>query len=112
MRSNPSPPAVPSSREPHPAMGAERTARAAVLELGVPVELVEVIAQRAAAIVAEKIVVTSAPWLDTKGAAAHLACSTARIHDLVQTGGLCPRRDGRRLLFRPADLDAYVESSA
>ncbi len=50
-------------------------------------------------------------WLDTAGAAAHLACSPGRIHDLVQLGKLTPRRDGRRLLFRRDDLDAYVEGS-
>ena len=50
-------------------------------------------------------------WLDTAGAAAHLCCKPGRIHDLVQLGKLKPRRDGRRLLFRREDLDAYVESS-
>lgn len=54
---------------------------------------------------------TPSPWLDTRGAAAHLACKPARIHDLVQLGGLHPRRDGRRLLFRRDDLDAYLGGS-
>jgi hypothetical protein len=52
-----------------------------------------------------------ATWLDTAGAAAHLCCTPGRIHDLVQLGALQPRRDGRRLLFRRADLDAYLESA-
>ena len=51
-------------------------------------------------------------WLDTAAAAAHLCCLPGRVHDLVQLGKLHPRRDGRRLLFRREDLDAYVESSA
>jgi hypothetical protein len=51
----------------------------------------------------------STPWLDTKGAAAHLACTPARIHDLVALQKLTPRRDGRRLLFARRDLDDYLE---
>jgi excisionase family DNA binding protein len=79
--------------------------------LDVPGELVEQIARRAATIAAELERPIASPWLDTKGAAEHLACGTDRIYDLVQLGKLHPRRDGRRLLFRPADLDAYVEAN-
>lgn len=50
-------------------------------------------------------------WLDTKAAAAYLSCSPGRIHDLVQLGKLQPSRDGRRLLFRRADLDAYLDTA-
>jgi len=75
-------------------------------------EQVEQIARRAAEMLAERqeSAVVS-PWLDTKSAAAHLCCGTDRIHDLVQLGKLTPRRDGRRLLFRRDELDAYVEGS-
>jgi excisionase family DNA binding protein len=83
----------------------------ATLALTLPAELVEQIAQRAAAIVAERQTPAASPWLDTKGAAGYLACGTDRIHDLVQLGKLHPRRDGRRLLFRRDDLDAYLEAS-
>ncbi len=51
-------------------------------------------------------------WLSSELAAEYLACSRSRIHDLVQIGKLSPRRDGRRLLFRRSDLDAYLEASA
>jgi excisionase family DNA binding protein len=51
-------------------------------------------------------------WLGTKGAADYLCCSAGRVHDLVALGKLTPRRDGRRLLFRRDDLDAYLERSA
>jgi excisionase family DNA binding protein len=51
------------------------------------------------------------PWLDTKGAANYIAAKPGRIHDLVALGKLTPRRDGRRLLFARADLDAYLEAS-
>jgi excisionase family DNA binding protein len=52
----------------------------------------------------------SAPWLSAEDAARHLACSRGRLYDLVQLGKLEPRRDGRRLLFKLADLDAYLET--
>lgn len=51
-------------------------------------------------------------WLNAEQAAEHLACSRGRLYDLVQLGKLEPRRDGRRLLFRRGDLDAYLEASA
>lgn len=51
---------------------------------------------------------TTPGYLDVKGAASYLACPTSRIYDLVQLDHLTPLRDGRRLLFRPADLDAYL----
>ncbi len=49
-------------------------------------------------------------WLNTKQAAEHLAAPVSRVHDLVALGHLEPRRDGRRLVFSRADLDAYLES--
>jgi excisionase family DNA binding protein len=55
---------------------------------------------------------TPATWLDARGAAAYLACGVGRIHDLVALAKLTPRRDGRRLLFRRDDLDAYLEGTA
>jgi excisionase family DNA binding protein len=73
-------------------------------------EQVNEIAARAAELLADRQPATS-PWLDTKGAADHIAASPGRIHDLVQLGHLTPRRDGRRLLFRRQDLDAYLEGN-
>jgi excisionase family DNA binding protein len=49
-------------------------------------------------------------WLNAEQAAEYLACSRDRLYDLAQLGKLEPRRDGRRLLFRRADLDAYLEA--
>jgi excisionase family DNA binding protein len=74
---------------------------------------VEVIAERAAMILAERqsAAASASPWLDTKGAAEYMACSPARVHDLVGARALRPRRDGRRLLFRRDELDAYLEGS-
>ena len=53
-----------------------------------------------------------AVWLNSDQAAEHLGCPRSRIHDLVQLGKLEPRRDGRRLLFRREELDAYLEGTA
>ena len=84
---------------------------AQALTVSVPDELLEQIAQRAAAILAEQQPPSAPPWLSTDQAADYLACKPARIHDLVQLRKLEPRRDGRRLLFRREDLDAYLEDS-
>ena len=77
------------------------------LELVLSDDQVEQIARRAAELMPAP---AASPWLDTKGAADYIAAKPARIHDLVQLGRLQPRRDGRRLLFRAADLDAYLEA--
>lgn len=84
----------------------------ATAQIVAPDDWIEQIASRAAEILAarqEDAVVN--PWLDTKGAATHLCCGVDRIHDLVQVAKLTPCRDGRRLLFRRVDLDAYLEGS-
>ncbi len=114
MSTNAKPAAYPS---PRPQASRSRAAarptkpNGVALALAVPAELVEQIAERAATIVADIERPAAPRWLNTKGAADYLACRPDRIHDLVQLGKLHPRRDGRRLLFRPADLDAYLEAS-
>lgn len=50
-------------------------------------------------------------WLNTRQAAAYMACTADRLHDLVARRVLSPRRDGRRLLFKRSDIDAYLEAS-
>ena len=82
----------------------------AAVELNFPDELLEQIAQRAAAILAERQAPVTSPWLDADGAAEHLATNRERIYDLVALERLTPKRDGRRLLFRREDLDAYLEN--
>ena len=79
------------------------------LALELPDELLEQIAQRAAELVAERQPADASPWLDAKAAAEYLSAPVSRIHDLVQLRKLTPCRDGRRLLFRRDDLDAYLE---
>jgi excisionase family DNA binding protein len=88
------------------------TSEALQLALALPADVVELIAERAAEILAERqgaAASAASPWLSTAGAAEYMACSPARVHDLVQSRALRPRRDGRRLLFRRDELDAYLE---
>lgn len=49
------------------------------------------------------------PWLGVQQAAQHLARPASRIYDLITLGHLDAHRDGRRLLFRRADLDAAIQ---
>ena len=50
------------------------------------------------------------PWLTAPEAAAYLACPESRIRKLTMTGELPCHRDGRRVLYRREELDAYVRS--
>ena len=50
------------------------------------------------------------PWLTAHEAAAYLACPESRIRKLTMTGELPCHRDGRRVLYRREELDAYVRS--
>jgi excisionase family DNA binding protein len=71
--------------------------------------LVERVAERAAELLPPAA--NQSPWLDADGAADYIAASRDRIYDLVALRKLEPRRDGRRLLFRRDELDAYLEAS-
>jgi len=82
------------------------------LALTMPAELIEQIARRAAELVAERKSPAVSPWLSVAEAAERLRCGKDRIYDLIALGKLTPRRDGRRVLLRRDDLDAYVEASA
>lgn len=73
---------------------------------------VDAIARRVAELLDQPSMPEPSRWLDAAGAAEHLATRPDRIYDLVQLGKLVPRRDGRRLLFRRDELDAYLEGSA
>lgn len=76
--------------------------------LGVPAELVEHLAELVAERVIERLPDRPEPWLDADAAAAYLAAPRSRVYELVERGRLRPHRDGRRLLFRAADLDACL----
>jgi excisionase family DNA binding protein len=75
-------------------------------------DVIQQAAERAAAIVLAQQSNGASRWLNTEQVAERLACSKDRVHDLCQLGKLRPRRDGRRLLFDRAEVDAYVEGGA
>lgn len=90
--------------------GEQSNVEASALVLPLPVEFVEVVAQRAAQIVASGLAATDDAWLDVDGAAQHLACNRRRIYDLHSQRRIKAHKDGSRLLFRRSELDAYVEA--
>jgi excisionase family DNA binding protein len=85
---------------------------AQTLQLTLPDGLLHSIAQRVAELLQQPAGGTGGapvePWLGVSEAAGYLACPVSRIYDLVALGRLHPHRDGRRLLFRTADLDAAL----
>jgi len=88
--------------------------RESPLNLAVPPELVDAIAERVVDLLAERSPAQAepTPWLDVGAAACYLACETHRIYDLVSARRLRCARDGRRLLFRREWLDdALVDGS-
>jgi hypothetical protein len=80
--------------------------------LPIPAELVDLIARRAAEIVAER----TAPgdndgWL--RGAnkiAAYIDCNPDRVYALSSAGRIPVERDGSALIARKSDLDAWIRS--
>lgn len=80
------------------------------LSFEIPEELVERIAERAAELAAERRDGGEADggFLDVRGAAEFLACSTSRVYTLVSSRRLPVHRDGSRLLFERAELREYV----
>jgi excisionase family DNA binding protein len=50
--------------------------------------------------------------LNAEQAAEYLTCSRERLYDLVQLHTLEPCRDGRRLVFKRTDLDAYLTGAS
>lgn len=83
------------------------------LALTVPPELVEVVAERVAELLADRLDALLAPppepYLDVDRAGAYLAAKRSRVYELAESGRVRSFRDGRRLLFRQADLDALLD---
>jgi len=76
-----------------------------------PPALVEALADQVADRLAERIAPPAEPYIDVDGAAEYLACGKKRIYELKEQQKIAAYEDGRRLLFRRSDLDAYLESS-
>jgi excisionase family DNA binding protein len=86
------------------------SASADMLSLAVPAELIELVARRAAELLAERQPAALEPWLTVDQAAQHLACRPKRIYDLCSQRRVPFVKDGSRTLLRRADLDAYLEA--
>ncbi len=52
-------------------------------------------------------------WMNADQAATYIgAAGRERIYDLAREGHIPVHRDGRRLLFRQSEIDAYIEKSS
>lgn len=81
------------------------------ISLSVPAELVEMVAERAAELVADRFSERNAGgYLDVKGAAEFLSCPTSRIYALVSARRIPFHKDGSRTLFDRGELRQYVEA--
>jgi excisionase family DNA binding protein len=80
------------------------------LSLSVPVELVEVVARRAAELLGAHLAAAAEPYMAVDQAADYLACPRSRIYALVSARRIPHRRDGSRLLFRASELDAWLDA--
>lgn len=78
--------------------------------LPVPVELIELIAGRAAEMVTAGVAAGPEPWIGVDEAAEHIACNRSRIYALVSAGRIPHEHDGTRLLFRRSALDRWIEA--
>lgn len=82
------------------------------LSLSFPAAVVDAIALRVVELLDERAalaVQAPEPWIDVDTAAAHIGKPRNRLYDLAAQGVLPHGRDGRSLLFRRSDLDAYLQ---
>jgi excisionase family DNA binding protein len=81
------------------------------VRLELPDQLLDDLADAVAARLAEREAQQagrSSPWLSAEQAADYLACPISRVRKLTMTRELPAHRDGRRVLYRREELDAYV----
>ncbi len=86
-----------------------------VLMVAVPDELVQVLAERIAEMVLERIDArpqVASPWLDFEAALGYLGFSRDRLYKLTAARAIPfrKRRGGHALLFRRDELDRWVEA--
>lgn len=83
------------------------------IALAVPAALIEAVAERVVELIEQRAGGATAgatsPYLTVGEAAEYLRVAPQGVYDRVASGALVPCRDGRRLLFKPDDLRAYVE---
>jgi excisionase family DNA binding protein len=77
-------------------------------------ELVDVIAERAAALLSERMPATAArsPYMNVEEAADYLRCKPQRIYDLLSSGRLTRHKDGSRTLVGREELERYLRGLA
>ena len=82
------------------------------LALELPEDILDAIAQRAAAILADKTAATPEPWLTVDQAAAHMGISVSQLYTLCSQrnrNGLPIVKEGSRSYFRASELDRWRE---
>jgi excisionase family DNA binding protein len=79
------------------------------LELPLPADFVEVVAERVAALLAQQPV---SPYMTVDEAADYLRCSRQRIYDLLSSRRLTRLKDGSRVLLLRSELDAHLAGVA
>jgi excisionase family DNA binding protein len=52
--------------------------------------------------------IAGSPWLSAREAAKYLACPISRVRKLTMTRELPAHHDGRRVLYRREELDAFI----
>jgi excisionase family DNA binding protein len=85
-----------------------RWTRPSTIEVKIPTEVIETLAEAVANRIAERSLSEPERWIGVEEAASHLACPKSRIYDLVSARRIPHERDGSRLLFRRSDLDQWV----
>ena len=85
------------------------------MNLAIPDELIEELAQRISDKLREQIPsqpTTTSPWLTASEAATYIGCGKRRIYDLAGANRIPLHREGSRLLFRRDELDGWIVSGA
>lgn len=100
--------AAPPARTREPLGAPDHTSPPLALEL--PPELLEHLAELAAALVAERLEPAAEPWIGVGTAAEHLDCPRSRVYALASAGRVPLERDGSRLLFKRSQLDEWVRA--
>jgi excisionase family DNA binding protein len=77
------------------------------LAVSVPDEFVELVAERAAALVRE-LAPSASGWLGVEQAAEYIGCPKSRIYRLVHLGRIPHEHEGARLLFNRGELDKWI----
>lgn len=81
----------------------------AQIAVSVPDELVELVAERAAALVRESAAPVSG-WLGVEQAAEYIGCPKSRIYRLVHLERIPHEHEGARLLFNRCEMDEWIRN--